>query len=150
MREIKFRGKYKYNPTGWIYGNGVITVVGPFGEPTSRRVIVGWADLDMREDGNDAFGCDEVIPETIGQYTGFKDGNGVEIYEGDLVVATNDPEYKGEVYWNEVFGRYDIYWKYGDDCVIRGNARYMEWMNYNNSKMLSVVGNIHDEVKDYD
>lgn len=67
MREIKFRG---LSLTGyWIYGN-----------LDNQGNMV---EIFNRDDG--MFSKSVVMPKTVGQYTGLKDKNGKEIYEGDIL-----------------------------------------------------------------
>ena len=91
MREIEFRG---FHIGG---GQDIVRITGPDGNARfcGGRWLTGslvrWADGDTSllrsdpDDGNDHLRQYFVLPETVGEWTGYCDKNGRRIYEGDRV-----------------------------------------------------------------
>ena len=115
MREIKFRGKYGNNP--WLYGSLV----------TKNRNNNGIQERNssvtiLVDDGS------------IGQYTGMHDGNGEDIYEGDIVRTSDNDDELAVVEWDEEDLRFTV--THGNVVNGLGEEYY--------SREVEVIGNMYD------
>jgi uncharacterized phage protein (TIGR01671 family) len=120
MREIIFRGRTE---TGlWIEG-----------------------DLWQYPTGTKAIRCDAlghtvpVDPETVGQYTGLEDKNGIRIFEGDIISAVLvDGIHKGFRWPNKQVAFHD-----GSFVLYDGKHENIPLGSFAPSVQLEVIGNIH-------
>ncbi len=128
-RVIKFRGK-RIDNGEWVVGDLIHRKIW-------RSKIFA---IRIYDDGFDIYEEHEVIPETVGQYTGLKDKNGKEIYEGDIITTDLERPYLIVEYRNGAFmincndGSDDYY-----DIFFRTSEEPQEVWKYG-----EVIGNIHD------
>jgi len=104
---------------------------------TSNR----FGDGEVLVEATDGFGWIEVKPEYLMQSTGSKDKNGMEIFEGDIVVIKYSEHgyhyYEKIVFENGTFTAGDEDWLYNikDYCGVCGNI-------YENPELLEPANEI--------
>jgi len=114
MREIKFRAWDK-----------------------KEKVMHGVLDLHFYPDGITSFETQNFVDSyELMQYTGLKDKNGKEIYEGDLYYFSRYSALPAEVYWDDRWA--------GWRGRVKGEMQFDKTYDISPIKFGEVIGNIYE------
>lgn len=152
MREILYRGQIRRKgekvqmpngkplPSRWVYGG----IFAPHTYEKGFAVIYG--NEGERDEPITGTKLEKypVYRDTVGQYTGMQDKNGVKIFEGDIVQFEDEKpgqyEYHDDTFMN--IGAVE----YANGCFVFTNrvAVEMDDLIYENTAECIIVGNIYD------
>lgn len=152
VREILFKAKRTDNGE-WVEGDLIQA-------QDKKYIAFGWS-IDNEGEQYYNFDCAlvyEVEPETVCQYTGLTDKNGVKIWEGDILELKRKDIFAGGAY------TLTTKYRYGDRLVVRclpagfmlcqledsfpdspsSNGKIDNYSFWNCQGFWEVIGNIHD------
>ena len=136
MRDIEFRGKRRSEipelDGEWVYGSLYHAKFWQTGNVLCK--IIPYEDDGERY---------HIHPDTVGQYTGLKDINGVKIFEGDIVQYSYSISTGGillfYITWDENVPMYIM-----ADVDNRPGSKYSLLKDCISKNNIAVIGNIHD------
>lgn len=136
MRNILFRGKTEDDR--WVYS--YLFIIGK-GSEYEETYILG--DIDHRDSIYDVWkNAERVIPETVGQWTGLYDKNGVKMFEDDVVTV---PEHM-----RDVNGLYRVFYSEISHCYCLARSPVYHYHLFTFSDLNGfaetsiVIGNVYD------